>query len=98
MILMDMQMPVMDGPTAIIEIRRVEAASGAPRTPIHVLTANAMPEHVQVRTPRAPMVTSQSRFSPTTCPAVSPKPRKRGLRRRAASHARLTLGAPSAAP
>jgi CheY-like chemotaxis protein len=41
-----MQMPLMDGLTAITEIRRIEAASGAEPTPIHVLTANAMPEHI----------------------------------------------------
>jgi PAS domain S-box-containing protein len=46
LILMDMQMPVMDGLTAIGEIRRIEAATGARRVPIHVLTANAMPEHI----------------------------------------------------
>jgi CheY-like chemotaxis protein len=46
LILMDMQMPVMDGLTAIREIRRLEAAAGAQPTPIHVLTANAMPEHI----------------------------------------------------
>jgi signal transduction histidine kinase/FixJ family two-component response regulator len=46
LVLMDMQMPVMDGLTAIRRIRDMEAASGAPATPIHVLTANAMPEHV----------------------------------------------------
>ncbi|WP_277792864.1 ATP-binding protein [Caulobacter endophyticus] len=47
MILMDMQMPVMDGLTAIRRIRALEAAERRPRTQIHVLTANAMPEHVQ---------------------------------------------------
>jgi PAS domain S-box-containing protein len=41
-ILMDVQMPVMDGPTAAAEIRRREAASGRPRTPIVALTANVM--------------------------------------------------------
>jgi signal transduction histidine kinase/AmiR/NasT family two-component response regulator len=46
LVLMDMQMPVMDGLTAIGEIRKIEAAAGATRTPIQVLTANAMPEHV----------------------------------------------------
>ena len=46
LVLMDMQMPVMDGLTAIGEIRKFEAASGASPTPIHVLTANAMPEHI----------------------------------------------------
>jgi CheY-like chemotaxis protein len=45
-ILMDMQMPVMDGLTAIREIRALEAAEGRPRTPIVMLTANALPEHV----------------------------------------------------
>jgi PAS domain S-box-containing protein len=46
LILMDMQMPVMDGLTAIGEIRRLEQIVGADPTPICVLTANAMPEHV----------------------------------------------------
>ncbi|CAN7455527.1 ATP-binding protein [Phenylobacterium sp. LjRoot219] len=46
LILMDMQMPVMDGLTAIGEIRKLEYAVGADATPICVLTANAMPEHV----------------------------------------------------
>jgi signal transduction histidine kinase/ActR/RegA family two-component response regulator len=44
-ILMDMQMPVMDGLTAIRLIRERERTTGAPRTPILALTANAMPEH-----------------------------------------------------
>jgi signal transduction histidine kinase/CheY-like chemotaxis protein len=46
LVLMDMQMPLLDGLGAIAEIRKLEAATGAARTPIHVLTANAMPEHV----------------------------------------------------
>jgi PAS domain S-box-containing protein len=46
LILMDMQMPLMDGLSAIEEIRRIEAATGVQPTPIHVLTANAMPEHI----------------------------------------------------
>jgi PAS domain S-box-containing protein len=46
LILMDMQMPLLDGLSAIVEIRRIEAATGAAPTPIHVLTANAMPEHI----------------------------------------------------
>ena len=46
LILMDMQMPVMDGLTAIAAIRRREAR-GERRTPIYTLTANAMPEHAQ---------------------------------------------------
>jgi signal transduction histidine kinase/FixJ family two-component response regulator len=45
-ILMDMQMPVMDGPTAMREIRRIEAETSRMRTPIVALTANAMPHQV----------------------------------------------------
>jgi PAS domain S-box-containing protein len=44
-ILMDVQMPVMDGPTACRAIRAREAASGRARTPIIALTANAMAHH-----------------------------------------------------
>jgi CheY-like chemotaxis protein len=47
LILMDMQMPVMDGLTAILAIREQEAAEGRERTPIYALTANAMPEHAE---------------------------------------------------
>ncbi len=42
LILMDVQMPVMDGPTATRAIREAEAAAGAGRIPIIALTANAM--------------------------------------------------------
>lgn len=44
-ILMDVQMPVMDGPTAARLIREREQALGAPRVPIIALTANAMAHH-----------------------------------------------------
>jgi len=40
LVLMDIQMPVMDGITAVSHIRAVEAARAAARTPIIMLTAN----------------------------------------------------------
>jgi signal transduction histidine kinase len=43
LILMDIQMPEMDGPSATRAIREQETAAGRPRTPIIALTANAMP-------------------------------------------------------
>src|SRR5262249_5885771 len=45
-ILMDVQMPVMDGPTAVRRIRVAEVAAGRPRTPIIALTANAMAHQI----------------------------------------------------
>ncbi len=39
---MDIQMPRMDGATAALEIRRLEAEEVRPRTPIYALSANAM--------------------------------------------------------
>jgi signal transduction histidine kinase/ActR/RegA family two-component response regulator len=46
LILMDIQMPVMDGITAAAAIRAGEAASGRKRTPIIALTANALTHQV----------------------------------------------------
>nr|MEA2797055.1 hypothetical protein [Phenylobacterium sp.] len=46
LILMDLQMPVLDGLSATREIRALEATLGLPRTPIVALSANALPEHI----------------------------------------------------
>jgi signal transduction histidine kinase/CheY-like chemotaxis protein len=47
LVFMDMQMPVMDGLTANRAIREIERTRGLRRTPILMLSANAMPEHVK---------------------------------------------------
>jgi CheY-like chemotaxis protein len=46
LILMDMQMPVMDGLAATRAIRALEAQAGCVATPIAMFTANAMDEHL----------------------------------------------------
>ena len=46
-ILMDVQMPVMDGPAAAREIRRRERVSGRAPTPIVAVTANAMAQQIE---------------------------------------------------
>jgi len=46
-ILMDVQMPVMDGLAATAQIRELEAEKGRKRTPIIALTANAMSHQVE---------------------------------------------------
>ena len=46
-ILMDIQMPVMDGMAATIAIRAAEAATGRPRIPILALSANALVHQVR---------------------------------------------------
>ncbi|MCG8531904.1 MAG: response regulator, partial [Desulfovibrionales bacterium] len=45
LILMDIEMPVMDGWTATEEIRKWEKKKAAKRTPVVMLTAHAMDEH-----------------------------------------------------
>jgi signal transduction histidine kinase/ActR/RegA family two-component response regulator len=47
LILMDIQMPVMDGPTATRQIRRRERETGRPAIPIIALTANVMTHQVE---------------------------------------------------
>jgi signal transduction histidine kinase/ActR/RegA family two-component response regulator len=46
-VLMDIQMPVMDGLTATQKIRLVEKQEHRPSTPVIILSANAMPEHIE---------------------------------------------------
>jgi signal transduction histidine kinase/ActR/RegA family two-component response regulator len=46
LVLMDMQMPVMDGLDAVREVRALERARGGRATPIIMVTANARPEHM----------------------------------------------------
>ncbi len=46
LILMDIQMPVMDGMSATAAIRAAEAETGRKRTPIVALSANALPHQV----------------------------------------------------
>lgn len=47
LVLMDMMMPVMDGMTAVRTLREREAASGLARTPVVMLTANSLPDHIE---------------------------------------------------
>ena len=61
LILMDVQMPVMDGLTATRQIRAGERETGRARTPIIALTANAMTHH-------------REEYLAAGMDAVSPKP------------------------
>ena len=47
LILLDVQMPVMDGPTACRVIRKRESETGRARTPIIAISANAMAHQVE---------------------------------------------------
>jgi signal transduction histidine kinase/CheY-like chemotaxis protein len=46
-VLMDMQMPELDGLSATTQLRVWEREQGLPRTPVIMLTANALDEHVK---------------------------------------------------
>jgi PAS domain S-box-containing protein len=46
LVLMDMQMPIMDGLSATKRIREIERSDGLRRTPIAMVSANAMKEHI----------------------------------------------------
>lgn len=47
LVLMDMQMPVMDGLSATRRLREIEKRDGRIHTPVVMLTANAMAQHVE---------------------------------------------------
>jgi PAS domain S-box-containing protein len=64
-ILMDMQMPVLDGLSATRAIRAMERARNSAPIPIVMLSANALPEHQRRRRPPAAICTFLSRLRPT---------------------------------
>ena len=46
-VLMDMQMPELDGLSATAQLREFERETGAPRTPVIMLPANALDDHIR---------------------------------------------------
>jgi signal transduction histidine kinase/AmiR/NasT family two-component response regulator len=46
-VLMDMQMPELDGLSATVLLREFEREQGLPRTPVIMLTANALDDHIR---------------------------------------------------
>jgi len=66
LVLMDMQMPVLDGLHATRAIRTLEGEEGRERTPIVMVSANAMPDHIdQARTAGCDLHLSKP-FTPST--------------------------------
>jgi signal transduction histidine kinase/ActR/RegA family two-component response regulator len=88
LVLMDLQMPVMDGLTALRTLRAQEAAAGQARTPVVVLSANVMPEHLAasqaagadghvgkpIRAAELLAALAQARSGPATLSLTSPRP------------------------
>ncbi len=65
LILMDIQMPEMDGLEATREIRRLEVEAGRPPVPIMMLSANAMSDQIAEASLPVPADILQSRSLPT---------------------------------
>jgi PAS domain S-box-containing protein len=98
LVLMDMQMPVMDGLTAIRKIRAAEMSLGRGRVPIYALTANAMPEHAEATMAAGANghltkpITSDALFGAVEAAASAREAVDRPNRRRRAKLARMNGG------
>jgi CheY-like chemotaxis protein len=91
LILMDMQMPVMDGLTATIAIRAIEQERGSAAIPIIALTANARPQdvamsgeagcsqHLSKPISRQKLLTTIEGYSPVIASADAPGPEARPM-------------------